>query len=36
MVREIGLPAGALRGDLDRLDVERLLELVRTSSLRAM
>jgi len=33
MVRGIGLPASALRGDLDRLYVERLLELVRGSSL---
>ena len=33
MLRHIGLPATALRGDLDRLYVERLLELVRGSSL---
>src|SRR5437868_9138827 len=33
MLRHIGLPASALKGDLDRLYVERLLELVRTSSL---
>jgi hypothetical protein len=36
MVREIGLPSDSLRGDLDRLYVERLLELVRTSSLGAV
>jgi hypothetical protein len=36
MVREIGLPAGSLEGDLDRLYVERLLELVRGSSLGAV
>lgn len=35
MLREIGLPPSAMRGDLDRLFVERLLELVRTSSLSA-
>jgi len=33
MLRHIGLPGGAMRGDLDRLYVERLLELVRDSSL---
>jgi hypothetical protein len=33
MLREIGLPADALNGDLDRLYVERLLEQVRASSL---
>lgn len=36
MVRHIGLPRSALDGDLDRLYVERLLELVRTSSLGAV
>jgi predicted TIM-barrel fold metal-dependent hydrolase len=35
MLRHIGLPGGALTGDLDRLFVDRLLELVRTSSLGA-
>ena len=35
MLRQIGLPAAALRGNLDRLYVERLLELIRTSSLGA-
>ena len=35
MLRQIGLPASAMKGDLDRLYVERLLELVRTSSLSA-
>ncbi|MEO7678658.1 MAG: amidohydrolase family protein [Verrucomicrobiota bacterium] len=33
MLRHIGLPIDSLKGDLDRLYVERLLELVRTSSL---
>lgn len=33
MLRHIGLPGDALRGDLDRLYVERLLELVRGSCL---
>jgi uncharacterized protein len=33
MSRHIGLPISALSGDLDRIYVERLLELVRTSSL---
>ena len=33
MLRHIGLPISALNGDLDKLYVERLLELVRTSSL---
>lgn len=33
MLRHIGLPAGAMRRDLDRLYVERLLELARGSSL---
>ncbi len=36
MLRHIGLPANALKGDLDRLYVERLLELVRGSSLGAI
>jgi len=36
MLRHIGLPAGALSGDFDRLYVERLLELVRDSSLGAI
>jgi hypothetical protein len=36
MLRHIGLPAGSLRGDLDRLYLERLLALVRESSLRAV
>lgn len=35
MVRHIGLPSAALRGDLEGLYVERLLELVRGSSLGA-
>ncbi len=35
MLRHIGLPASAMKGDLDRLYVERLLELVRGSSLGA-
>jgi uncharacterized protein len=33
MLRHIGLPRGSMTGDLDRLYVERLLELVRGSSL---
>jgi len=36
MLRHIGLPSGAMEGDLDRLYVERLLELVRGSSLNAV
>jgi|SRR5579883_1557940 len=36
MLKHVGLPGRALRGDLDRLYVERLLELVRTSSLGAV
>jgi uncharacterized protein len=36
MLRHIGLPQSALRGDLDRLYVERLLDLVRGSSLGAI
>lgn len=35
MVRHIGLPGSALKGDLDRLFAERLLKLVRGSSLGA-
>jgi hypothetical protein len=35
MLGHIGLPGTALKGDLDRLYVERLLELVRGSSLGA-
>src|SRR5947208_6932911 len=35
MVRHIGLPVSALRGDLDRLYVEKLLSWVRSSSLDA-
>jgi hypothetical protein len=35
MLRHVGLPADAMRGDLDRLFVERLLDQVRTSSLSA-
>ena len=36
MLRHVGLPATALKGDLDRLYVDRLLELVRDSSLGAV
>jgi len=36
MLRHIGLPAEAMTGDLDRLYVERLLDLVRGSSLGAV
>src|SRR5258706_6447607 len=36
MLRHIGLPRGAMDGELDRLYVERLLELVRGSSLGAV
>ncbi len=36
MVRHIGLPVSALRGDLDQLYAARLLELVRESSLDAI
>ena len=35
MLRHIGLPGSALSGDLDRLYAERLLQLVRESSLAA-
>src|SRR5437899_6839990 len=36
MCRHIGLPIGALKGDLDTLYVERLLQQVRASSLDAV
>jgi predicted TIM-barrel fold metal-dependent hydrolase len=36
MIRHIGLPAGALQGDLDRLFAARLVQLVRESSLDAI
>jgi uncharacterized protein len=36
MLRQVGLPASALKGDLDRLYVDRLLELIRESSLTAV
>jgi len=36
MLRHIGLPPGAMTGDLDRLYVQRLLALVRSSSLGAV
>jgi hypothetical protein len=36
MLKHIGLPPGAMKGDLDRLYLERLLELVRGSSLGAI
>lgn len=36
MLGHVGLPATALKGDLDRLYVDRLLELVRDSSLGAV
>jgi predicted TIM-barrel fold metal-dependent hydrolase len=36
MLRHMGLPRGALKGDLDNLYVGRLLEQVRTSSLDAV
>src|SRR5205814_1527721 len=36
MLRHIGLPRGAISGDLDRLYVEKLLEQVRSSSLGAI
>lgn len=36
MLRHVGLPTEAMRGDMDRLYVERLLELVRGSSLGAV
>jgi hypothetical protein len=35
MLQHVGLPQSALRGDLDRLYVERLLQFVRESSLGA-
>jgi len=36
MLRHIGLPRGTMAGELDRLYIERLLELVRGSSLGAV
>jgi hypothetical protein len=36
MLRQIGLGSDAMRGDLDRLYAERLVQLVKTSSLAAM
>src|SRR5690242_19962891 len=36
MLRHIGLPVSALKGDLDRLYVEKLLDWVRRSSLDAI
>jgi uncharacterized protein len=36
MLRQIGLPSSAMSGDLDRLYAERLVELVKTSSLGAI
>ena len=36
MLRHAGLPAAALRSGLDKLYVQRLLEMVRTSSLGAV
>src|SRR5438552_18836933 len=36
MLRHIGLPWNALNGDFDRLYVDRLLEMVQTSSLAAI
>ncbi len=36
LFRDLGLPRGAMAGELDRLYVERLLELVRGSSLGAV
>ncbi len=35
MLRQVGLPRSVIRGDLDRLYVERLLEMVRGSSVGA-
>jgi predicted TIM-barrel fold metal-dependent hydrolase len=35
MLRQIGLPSSAIKGELDRLYAERVLDLVRTSSLTA-
>ena len=35
MLRQIGLPAGAMSGDLDHLYVQRLVDLVKTSPLGA-
>src|SRR5437899_11077824 len=36
MLKHIGLPSGALKGDLEKLYIQRLLELVRGSSLGAI
>src|SRR5262245_22188491 len=36
MLKHIGLPSGALKGDLENLYIQRLLDLVRTSSLGAI
>src|SRR5262245_2493426 len=36
LLRHVGLPATALKEDFDRLYVERLLEMVRTSSLASI
>src|SRR5215471_6049991 len=36
MLRHLGLPGDALKGDFDRLYVERLLQMVRSSSLGAV
>ena len=36
MLRQVGLTSESIRGDLDRLYVERLLNLVRESSLAAV
>lgn len=36
MLRQIGLPGSAMKGELDRLYAERLLDLVKTSSLDAV
>src|SRR5215467_738990 len=36
MLRHLGLPGDALEGDFDRLYVERLLQMVRSSSLGAI
>src|SRR2546423_15342334 len=35
MLRHIGLPSNAMRGEFDRLYAERVLQLVRNSSLEA-
>src|SRR5215471_3839490 len=36
MLRQVGLPRSAVKGDLEVLYIQRLLELVRTSSLGAV